>query len=57
MHKWIVDMFKFMKESKDLIISGFRKAHISEAAAESATLINLCESPFQEIELIADTAL
>ena len=57
MHKWIVDMFKFMKESKDLIISGFRKAHISEAAAESATLINLCENPFQEIELIADAAL
>ena len=55
--KWIADMFKFMKESKDLIISRFRKAHISKAAAESASLINLCENPFQEIELVADTAL
>ena len=26
--KWVVDMFKFMTESKDLIISGFRSAHI-----------------------------
>ena len=26
-------------------------------SAESATSINLCENPFQEIELVADTAL
>ena len=55
--KWIVDVFKFMKESKDLIIFGFRKTHISEAAAESDTLMNLCENAFQEIELIVDTAI
>ena len=55
--KWIVDVFKFMKESKDLIIFGFRKTHISEAAAESDTLMNLCENTFQEIELIVDTAI
>ena len=55
--KWILDMFKFMKESKDFIISSFRNAPISEAAAESATLINLCENPFQEIELVVHTAL
>ena len=54
--KWIVDVFKFMKESNDLIIFGFRKTHISEAAAESDTLMNLCENAFQEIELIVDTA-
>ena len=54
--KWIVDVFKFMKESKDLIIFGFRKTHIAEAAAESDTLMNLCENAFQEIELIVDTA-
>ena len=39
----------FMKESKDLIFSCFKMAHISEAAIESATLINFCENPFQEI--------
>ena len=55
--KWIVDVFKFMKESNDLIIFGFRKTHISEAAAESDTLMNLCENAFQEIELIVDTAI
>ena len=46
--KWVVDMLKFMKESKYLI-SSFRKAPISEAAAESATLINLCENPFRRL--------
>ena len=55
--KWIVDVFKFMKESKDLIIFGFSKTHISEAAAESDTLMNLCENAYQEIELIVDTAI
>ena len=47
--KQIVDMFNFMKESKDLIFSCFKKTHCSEAAIESATLINFCENPFQEI--------
>lgn len=46
--KWVVDMLKFMKESKYLI-SRFRKAPISEAAAESATLVNLCENPFRRL--------
>ena len=55
--KWTVGMFKFMKESKDLVISGFKKIHISEAVSESATLINLCENPFQEIQLVVDTTL
>ena len=52
-----VDMFKFIKELKDLIISGFTKAHISKAATGSASVINLCENPFQEIYLAVDTAL
>lgn len=53
--KWILDMFKFMMEPKDLIISSSRNAHISEAAAESANFSNVCENPFQQIELV-DTA-
>ena len=53
--KWILDMFKFMMEPKDLIISRSRNAHISEAAAESANFSNVCENPFQQIELV-DTA-
>ena len=55
--KWIVAMFKFMNKSKDLIISGFRKAHISEATTECATLINLFENTFQEIQLVVDIVL
>lgn len=33
------------------------KAHISEAAVEYATLVNLWVNPFQEIELLNYTAL
>ena len=50
-------MLKFMKESKDLVISSFRQAHFSEAAAEPETLTNLCENLFQEIVLVVDTCL
>ena len=52
-----VKVLKDQKTSKDLIISGFGKAYISETVAESASLINLCENPFQEIELVVDTEL
>lgn len=50
-------MLKFMKESKDLVISSFRQEHFSEAAAEPETLTNLCENLFQEIVLVVDTCL
>lgn len=51
--KWMVDMFKFKKESIYLNISGFS----NELISESATLINLWVNPFQEIELVVYKAL
>ena len=42
-----------IKDSKELVLSGFRKAHISEAA----NLALLCENPFQEIDVGVNTSL
>ena len=46
-----------IKDSKDLVLSGFRKAHISETVTEAANLALLCENPFQEIEVLVNTSL
>ena len=40
--RWIIDMYKHLKDSKELVLSGFRKAHISEAVSEAANLALLC---------------
>ena len=40
-----------MQTSGSKVKAGFRKALISEAAKEAEALINLCENPFQEIEI------
>ncbi len=48
--KWI--MYKHLKESKELILSGFRKAHISEAVTQASNISHLCENPFQDIDMI-----
>ena len=53
--RWIIDMYKHLKDSKGLVLSGFRKAHISEAVAEAANLAHLCENPFQDIDVVVDT--
>lgn len=55
--KWIPDMFKFMRQSKVLDISGLAKHNFFEVATKSATLINIWENTFKEIELVADIAL
>lgn len=48
---WIIDMYNHLKNSKSIVINGFKKAHITEAVAESTKLANLCENPFQEIDM------
>ena len=48
--RWIIDFYKHMQTSGSKVKAGFRKALISEAAKAEA-LINLCENPFQEIEI------
>ena len=53
--RWIIDMYKHLKDSKVLVLSGFRKAHISEAVAEAANLAHLRENPFQDIDVVVDT--
>ena len=52
---WIIAMYKHMRNSKDLIINGFKKAHIMEAFVRSSSLSILCENPFQDIELAVDS--
>ena len=47
----IIEMYKHLKESKELIHSGFRKAHITEAVTQASNLSHLCENPFQDIDI------
>ena len=49
-------MYKHFKDSKELVLSGFRKEHISEAVAEAANLARLCENPFQDIDAVDGTS-
>ena len=48
---WIIDFYKHMQTSGSKVKAGFRKTLISEAVKEAKALINLCENPFQEIEI------
>ena len=43
-----------LRNSKNIIINGFRKAHITQAVLESVGLINLFENPFQDIEIAVE---
>lgn len=52
--RWIIDMYKHLKNSRSIIINGFRKAHITKAVTESINLANLCENPFQEINIVVE---
>ena len=49
--KWIIEMYNHLRNSKEIIINGFRKAHITQSVSESVRLVNLCENPFQEIDM------
>lgn len=52
--KWIIEMYHHLRNSKNIITNGFRKAHITDSVFESFSLVNLCENPFQEIEIAAE---
>ena len=47
--KWIIETYHHLKRSKQIVISGFRKAHITKAVSEAGQLAQLCENPFAEI--------
>ena len=52
--KWIIEMYHHLKHSKQIVISGFRKAHITEAVSEANQLAQLCENPFAEIYIVSN---
>ena len=52
--KWIIEMYHHLKRSKQIVISGFRKAHITEAVSEADQLAQLCENPFAEIYMVTN---
>ena len=52
--KWIIEMYHHLKRSKQIVISGFRKAHITEAVSEADQLAQLCENPFAEIFMVTN---
>ena len=52
--KWINEMYHHLKCSKQIVISGFRKAHITEAVSEADQLAQLCENPLAEIFMVTN---
>ena len=50
--KWVIAYYKKMQSSKKEIVSGFRKAHISDAFDEAQSLLRICENPFEEIDML-----
>ena len=52
--KWIIEMQHHLKRSKQIVISGFRRARITEAVSEADQLAQLCENPFAEIFMVAN---
>ena len=54
MDNWIIEMYHHLEGSKQIVISGFRKAHITEAISKANQLAQLCENPFAEIYLVTN---
>ena len=52
--KWITEMYHYLKSFKQIVISDFRKAHITEAVSEADQLAQLCENPFAEIFMVTN---
>ena len=52
--KWMIEMYHDLKRSKKIVISGFRKAHISKVVSEADQLAQLCETPFAEIFMVTN---
>ena len=49
--RWIIDLYHYMESSKAIILSGFKKACNTHAGDEAQSLIQVCENPFEEIEI------
>ena len=47
--KWTIEMYHHLKSSKQIVISGFTKAHITEAISKADQLAQLCENPLADI--------
>ena len=52
--KWVIEMYHDLKRSKQVIVSGFTKAHITKAVSETDQLAQLCENPFAEIFMLTN---
>ena len=52
--KWIIETYHHLKRSKQIVISGFRKAHITKAVSEAGQLAQSCENPFAEIFMVTN---
>ena len=47
----IIEMYKHLKESKEPILSGFRKARITEAVTQVSNPSHLFENLFQDLDI------
>ena len=45
---WIVNLYRHIREEKEIIISGFRSAGISEAIENASEIVEKIEYPFRE---------
>ena len=52
--KWINEIYHHFKRSKQMVISGFSKAHITKTVSEADQLAQLCENPFAEIFMVTN---
>ena len=52
--KWIIAMYHHLKRSKNIVISGFRKVHITKAVSEADQLAQLYENPFAEMFMVTN---
>ena len=52
--KWVIEMYHDLKRSKQIIVSGFTKAHITKVVSETDQLAQLCENPFAEIFMLTN---
>ena len=54
--EWIIKMYHHLKRAKQkqIVISGFRKAHITAAVRKADQLAQLCENLFAEIFMVTN---
>ena len=53
---FVVSASSHLRDSKELVLSDFRKAHISEVVAEAANVAHPCKNPFQDIDAVDGTS-